>query len=83
MVRGSIFSNSSTLFLFCIVLLGSHPMVPVAGMEMLLKQLGGLIEWDLPRDNGIVYEMCVAEYSKENSSNIWSRWLWKRQKLQI
>ena len=65
----------------CIVLLGSHPILLVAGMEMLLKQLGGLMEWELPRDNGIVYEMHVGEYSKENNSNIWSRWLWKRQKL--
>lgn len=65
----------------CIVLLGSHPILLVAGMEMLLKQLGRLMEWELPRDNGIVYEMCMREYSKENNSNIWSRWLWKRQKL--
>lgn len=81
MVRGSIFSNSSTLFWFCIVLLGSHPVVPVTGMEMLLKQLGRLMEWELPRDNGVVFEMCVGEDSKQNRSNIWSRCLWKRQKL--
>lgn len=78
----SVEAFSVTLGYFsCIVLLGSHPIVLVAGMEMLLKQLGGLMEWESPRDNGIVYEMCMGEYSKENNSNIWSRWLWKRQKL--